>query len=101
MDTAGKEESPLYAKWTISGSGLRGHHGHTQPHWMGKGPRIDGEDQSQARWLWPRGSWGLGTKGDTLDWTWRHESLEGLGGAAPFHRQRRGARNSADSQRKE
>ena len=27
---------------------LRGHHGHAQPHWMGKGPRIDGEDQSQA-----------------------------------------------------
>lgn len=43
----------------------------------------------------------LGTKGDTPGQTWWQESLEGLGGAAAFHRQRRGARNSADSQRKE
>ena len=27
---------------------LRGHHGRAQPHWMGRCPRIDGEDQSQA-----------------------------------------------------
>ena len=43
----------------------------------------------------------LGTKGDTLDQIWRDEPLEGLGRAALLHRQRPGARNSADSQRKE